>query len=109
MSSISEAHMFAAGAHGGVGQKRKYTGEDYINHPVAVREIVALHDGTVEMQIAARYSKLTDRSTLMNNDNEVLKEMIAKLLEDARRLQVVEPNAGTQSRIDEAMKLLKAK
>lgn len=46
MSSISEAHMFAAGAHGGVGQKRKYTGEDYINHPVAVREIVALHDGT---------------------------------------------------------------
>lgn len=53
MSSISEAHMFAAGAHGGVGQKRKYTGEDYINHPVAVREIVALHDGTVEMQIAA--------------------------------------------------------
>lgn len=34
MSSISEAHMFAAGAHGGVGQKRKYTGEDYINHPV---------------------------------------------------------------------------
>ena len=44
----------------------------------------------------------------MNNDNEALKEMIAKLLEDARRLQVVEPNAGTQSRIDEAMKLLKA-
>lgn len=53
MSRISKAHMFAAGAHGGVGQKRKYTGEDYINHPVAVREIVAWHGGTVEMQIAA--------------------------------------------------------
>lgn len=53
MSRISKAHMFAAGAHGGVGQKRKYTGEDYINHPIAVREIVAWHGGTVEMQIAA--------------------------------------------------------
>lgn len=52
MSRISKAHMFAAGAHGGVGQKRKYTGEDYINHPVAVRRLLR-HGGTVEMQIAA--------------------------------------------------------
>lgn len=34
MSHISKAHMFASGAHGGIGQKRKYTGEDYIHHPV---------------------------------------------------------------------------
>ncbi|MDF4189534.1 hypothetical protein PV941_11055, partial [Ligilactobacillus salivarius] len=60
---------------------------------------------TVEISITARYSKLTDRRMTMNN--EVLKEMIAKLLEDARRIQEVEPNAGTQSRIDDAMKLLK--
>ncbi|ECX2270217.1 HD domain-containing protein [Salmonella enterica subsp. enterica serovar Newport] len=53
MSSITKAHMFAAGAHGGIGQKRKYTGEDYINHPVAVREIVAWHGGSIDMQIAA--------------------------------------------------------
>lgn len=35
-----------------------------------------------------------------------LKEMIAKLLEDARRLNVIEPNAGTSARIVEAEKLL---
>lgn len=40
-------------------------------------------------------------------NNETLKEMIAKLLEDARRIQELEPNAGTQSRIDEALMLLK--
>ncbi len=39
-------------------------------------------------------------------NSEALKEMIAKLLEDARHLQALEPNAGTQTRIDEAMKLL---
>ena len=64
MSSISEAHMFAAGAHGGVGQKRKYTGEDYINQPVPVRELVALHDGHVEMQIAALLHDVVDKTHL---------------------------------------------
>ncbi|MGL5953783.1 MAG: hypothetical protein ACRCZ3_11795 [Providencia rustigianii] len=35
-----------------------------------------------------------------------MKDLIAKLLEDARRLQEIEPNAGTQARIDEAIKAL---
>lgn len=37
---------------------------------------------------------------------EDFKEMIAKLLEDARRLQQIEPNAGTKARIQEAENLL---
>lgn len=37
---------------------------------------------------------------------EDFKEMVAKLLEDARRLQQIEPNAGTQARIQEAENLL---
>ncbi|TYF68814.1 guanosine polyphosphate pyrophosphohydrolase, partial [Enterobacter hormaechei] len=53
MNIIDKAHMFAAGAHAGVGQKRKYTGEDYIHHPVAVAEIVRNHGGTDEMVAAA--------------------------------------------------------
>jgi (p)ppGpp synthase/HD superfamily hydrolase len=32
--------MFATGAHGAVGQKRKYTGEDYITHPARVATLV---------------------------------------------------------------------
>lgn len=48
-----KARLFAAGAHAGVGQKRKYTGEDYINHPVAVAEIVRNSGGTDEMIAAA--------------------------------------------------------
>lgn len=53
MNIIDKAQMFAAGAHAGVGQKRKYTGEDYIHHPVAVAEIVRNNGGTDEMIAAA--------------------------------------------------------
>ncbi|HHT4259156.1 TPA: HD domain-containing protein [Klebsiella variicola] len=53
MNLVERAHMFAAGAHAGIGQKRKYTGEDYIDHPVAVAEIVRNNGGTEEMIAAA--------------------------------------------------------
>lgn len=53
MTIIERAKMFAAGAHAGVGQKRKYTGEDYITHPIAVSEIVREQGGTDEMIAAA--------------------------------------------------------
>lgn len=39
-------------------------------------------------------------------NNEELKHVIALLLEDAKRLQQVEPNAGTAARIEEAKAVL---
>ncbi|WCD42739.1 hypothetical protein KQCUZIGB_CDS0004 [Pectobacterium phage Ymer] len=39
-------------------------------------------------------------------NTESMKEIIAKLLEDARRIQEIEPNAGTEQRIKEAVALL---
>lgn len=35
------ARLIAEVAHGATGQKRKYSGEDYVTHPMAVAEIVA--------------------------------------------------------------------
>lgn len=32
MSIVDKAHMFAVGVYGGVGKKRRYTGEDYVTH-----------------------------------------------------------------------------
>lgn len=40
MSLEQKAAQYAAHCHGKVGQKRKYTGEPYINHPAAVAELV---------------------------------------------------------------------
>ncbi len=39
-ANIREAHRFAQWAHGSIGQKRKYTMQDYIVHPEAVARMV---------------------------------------------------------------------
>ena len=52
-SLVEMAYAFAAEHHGAVGQKRKYTGEPYIAHPIAVAGIVASVAHTEEMLAAA--------------------------------------------------------
>jgi (p)ppGpp synthase/HD superfamily hydrolase len=49
-----QALAFAAAAHESINQRRKYTGEPYIVHPIAVAEIVRSVPHTPEM-IAAAY------------------------------------------------------
>ncbi len=50
---VVESKMFATAAHAAVGQKRKYSGDDYIVHPQRVAAIVEKHGGTDEMVAAA--------------------------------------------------------
>ena len=54
MTLEERAKEFAAHWHGSIGQVRKYTGEPYINHPMAVAELVrgVPHD---EAMLAAAY------------------------------------------------------
>lgn len=67
---IKSALALATEAH--EGQKRKYTGEDYINHPVEVSKIVALlPNSTVEMITAALLHDVVE-------DTEVTIEAIAE-------------------------------
>ena len=40
MNIVEKAHIFAMAAHAAVGQKRKYTGEDYFNHCKEVHDIL---------------------------------------------------------------------
>lgn len=40
MNVVEKARVFATAAHAAVGQKRKYTGEPYIVHPIEVMELV---------------------------------------------------------------------
>ncbi len=54
MNIVERARVFATAAHAAVGQKRKYTGEDYIVHPTEVAGIVQAAGGT-DAQIAAAY------------------------------------------------------
>ena len=41
MDLVNQALIFATAAHAAVGQRRKYTNEPYIIHPMEVRQIVA--------------------------------------------------------------------
>jgi (p)ppGpp synthase/HD superfamily hydrolase len=50
-SRVDQAIAFATLAH--EGQERKYTGEPYITHPIAVAEIVSQVPHTTEMLMAA--------------------------------------------------------
>lgn len=98
---ISRAKAFATHHHGAIQQKHKYTGEDYIVHPIEVSEIVALvtnddamiaaallHDVVedtpvniedIEREFGAEVSELvsglTDVSTLADGSRKVRKEI----------------------------------
>lgn len=48
-----KARVFAEAAHAGINQRRKYTGEPYINHPAAVVDLVRGVPHTPEMLAAA--------------------------------------------------------
>lgn len=50
-SQAKEAYLLAFGAH--AGQERKYTGEPYINHPLAVAESVAIVTRDADLTTAA--------------------------------------------------------
>lgn len=53
MNLEQRALAFAKAAHESVNQKRKYTGQDYIVHPIAVAEIVRSVTHTSDMIAAA--------------------------------------------------------
>lgn len=53
---ISEkARLFATAAHGATGQKRKYTGEPYINHPYEVVKLLERAGYTNQFMLAAAW------------------------------------------------------
>lgn len=72
MDIVEKARVFATAAHAAVGQKRKYTGEDYIVHPFEVAMTVKQIGGSAAM-IAAAYLHDTVEDTHVTHDL-ILKE-----------------------------------
>ena len=93
---------FATKAH--TGQLRKYTGDDYIVHPVAVADLVERHGGS-EAQIAAAllHDVVEDTDTTLNDIKEKFGEEIADLvywLTDSSKPE--DGNRATRKAIDAA-------
>lgn len=72
---VVEAKMFATAAHAAIGQKRKYSGDDYIVHPQRVAAIVEKHGGTDEMIAAAWLHDTVE-------DTDVTPDLITKMFGD---------------------------
>lgn len=82
MNIVEKAQMFAAGAHAGVGQKRKYTGEDYIHHPVAVADIVRNNGGSDEMIAAALlHDTIEDTQVTFGHIFSLFGERVAEMVD----------------------------
>lgn len=52
-SLVDRALLYATAAHGAIGQKRKYTNEEYINHPINVANIIVDNIKYVSTNIVA--------------------------------------------------------
>lgn len=92
----ASALMFAAGAHYAVGQKRKYTGEDYIVHPEAVMETVALAGYcTREMRMAAAlHDVVEDTGVTLATIVQLFGVQVARLVEQVTDVSV--PSDGNR-------------
>lgn len=80
---IEKARVFATAAHAAIGQKRKYTGEDYIVHPTEVAEIVAGVPGATDTMVAAAYlhDVVEDTSVTLETIKIEFGEEVATLVE----------------------------
>lgn len=83
MELIDRALVFATAAHAEVGQRRKYTGEPYIVHPIEVMMLVRDHDGTDVMQAAALlHDVVEDTNRSMADVAEAFGPAVALLVEE---------------------------
>ena len=80
---IVKAEIFATQAHALVEQKRKYTGEDYIVHPIRVAKIVEQFGGSDD-QIAAAFlhDVVEDTDVTMDVITSLFGSIVAKYVDD---------------------------
>lgn len=67
---VERAYVFANIAHESIGQKRKYTGDPYITHPVTVSAIVATVGHTQVMLAAALLHDMVEDTPVTIEDIE---------------------------------------
>jgi (p)ppGpp synthase/HD superfamily hydrolase len=81
MSLVREAMLFATAAHGAIGQRRKYTGADYIVHPAAVVGIVQSVRHSDEMLAAAwLHDVVEDTQVTLHTINDFFGEQVRELV-----------------------------
>lgn len=99
MDDIAErAALFSRAAHQAVGQRRKYTGEPYWQHPATVAEMVAaVEAATVEMIAAAHlHDVLEDTAVTALDIEECFGQRVAVLVQELTD-QFIDPEIGNRA------------
>ncbi len=102
MGIVTQAFTFATAAHAAVGQKRKYSGDDYIVHPMRVAKVVEQYGGTDEM-IAAAYlhDVVEDTQVKLDTITSLFGSVVADLVDDLTDVSVPsDGNRATRKSID---------
>jgi (p)ppGpp synthase/HD superfamily hydrolase len=83
MNIVDKAFVFASAAHAAIGQKRKFSGEDYIVHPIEVASWVRSIKGDENM-IAAAYlhDTVEDTDVTLKLIENFFGEDVAELVEN---------------------------
>ena len=95
LTIVDKARYFATAAHAAVGQKRKYSNDDYIVHPIRVANLVKQYGGTEEM-IAAAYlhDVVEDTDVTMDTITSLFGSVVASLVKDLT--DVSKPSDGNR-------------
>jgi len=94
MKQLDKAIQFATKAH--EGQIRKYTGEPYIVHPLAVMEIVKTVNHTVEMLMAAvLHDTVEDCDVTIQDIDREFGPVVAQLVDELT--DVSKPEDGNRA------------
>lgn len=93
---VRDALAFAAAAH--EGQKRKYTGEDYIRHPIEVVDILRWHfPRDDEMLAAAALHDVVEDTAMTHKDiRQNFPESVALMVADLTD-QFIDPSDGNRA------------
>ena len=77
------ARVYATAAHAAVGQRRKYTDQPYIVHPIRVAEIVDLYGGTDDMISAAYLHDVVEDTAVSIDDINDMFVKCADIIDNA--------------------------
>lgn len=96
-SLLDVARAFMVAAHCGVGQVRKYSGEDYFHHPEEVLQLLLSYDDpTLEMQVAALlHDVVEDTNVTLVQIRRIFGMQIASLVEQLT--EVSKPEDGNRA------------
>lgn len=99
---LDQVLQFATQAH--AGQKRKYTGDDYIVHPVAVSQIVRDFGGSVDQQAAALlHDVVEDCDVTVDQIRDAFGDTVADLVDWLTDVSVPsDGNRATRKALDRA-------